>query len=265
MGHILNLIAEAYLFGQDSASFEREYKAAGAPARRQLWRQRGELGKLHNLVAYVMASGKRTELFGNLQEEWNDGRAVNRSLKLVLDGGIRWNASYAMVTRALLLRPALDQYAAKLRVSKDDLDVETYQEDYLDDKEWETLELISAQLQPLFSITKSLEGNAKLIEGAGKPSHGALWEVLPAFEVLLSHFESLEQRARNGDFNDRIQQSITLAWGKAKEYYIKTDVSVAWQASLVLHPRWKWAYFENKWTGAEARFVREGKAKLKAL
>ncbi|KAG4427235.1 hypothetical protein IFR05_017281, partial [Cadophora sp. M221] len=51
----------------------------------------------------------------------------------------------------------------------------------------------------------------------------------------------------------------------AKEYYIKADVSVAWQASLVLHPRWKWAYFENKWTGAEARFVREGKTKLKAL
>ena len=265
MGHILNLIAEAYLFGQDSASFEKEYKAAGAPARRQLWRQRGELGKLHNLVAHVMASGKRSELFEELQKTWNQGKAMERSLKLVLDGGIRWNASYAMVTRAILLRDALDRYATKLRVSKDAFDMETYEEDYLNDDEWSTLELISKQLEPLFHITKALEGNTKLTEGTGKPSHGALWEVLPAFEGLLAHFEALERKAANGDFNERIQQSITLAWNKAKEYYVKTDVSVAWQASLVLHPRWKWQYFEEKWTGLERAYVTNGKKALKQL
>ena len=31
MGHILNLIAKAYLFGQDCTSFEDEYKQAGPP------------------------------------------------------------------------------------------------------------------------------------------------------------------------------------------------------------------------------------------
>ena len=82
----------------------------------------------------------------------------------------------------------------------------------------------------LFRITKALEGNTKLNEGEGKPSHGALWEVLPAFEGLLRHFEVLQQQAASGDFNanGRIQQSITLAWGKAQEYYIETDLSVAW-------------------------------------
>jgi hypothetical protein len=63
MGHILNLIAESYLFGQDAKSFEDDFKAAGPGERRKLWRQRGELGKLHNLIAHVTASGKRTELF----------------------------------------------------------------------------------------------------------------------------------------------------------------------------------------------------------
>jgi len=53
MGHILNLIAEAYLFRQDAKSFEIEYTAAGPPRRRELWRQRGVLGKLHNLVAHL--------------------------------------------------------------------------------------------------------------------------------------------------------------------------------------------------------------------
>ena len=36
IGHVFNLIAEQYLFGQDSASFEKEYKAGGPLKRRQL-------------------------------------------------------------------------------------------------------------------------------------------------------------------------------------------------------------------------------------
>jgi hypothetical protein len=63
ISHVLNLIAEQYLFGQDASSFEANYKVAGIGERRQLWRQRGELGKLHNLVAHIIASGKRTNLF----------------------------------------------------------------------------------------------------------------------------------------------------------------------------------------------------------
>jgi hypothetical protein len=63
MGHILNLIAKSYIFGQDALTFEENYKKALPRERRKLWRQRGELGKLHNLVAHVIASGKRTDLF----------------------------------------------------------------------------------------------------------------------------------------------------------------------------------------------------------
>ena len=34
IGHIINLIAESYLFGQDYALFKEEYKKAGPPVRR---------------------------------------------------------------------------------------------------------------------------------------------------------------------------------------------------------------------------------------
>ena len=40
-----------------------------------------------------------------------------------------------MIRRALELRPTLDDYALKLRVSKDAFDRETADEDYLGDKE----------------------------------------------------------------------------------------------------------------------------------
>jgi hypothetical protein len=78
MGHVLNLIAGEYLYGQDSASFDVEFNAAGGPQRRQLWRQRGEVGKLHNLIAHVRGSGKRTEAFEGLQRLFNDGKAAGR-------------------------------------------------------------------------------------------------------------------------------------------------------------------------------------------
>jgi hypothetical protein len=78
MGHILNLIAESYIFGQDVSTFEENYKKASPGERRKLWRQRGELGKLHNLVAHVTASGKRTDLFLALQFDANVGRAEGK-------------------------------------------------------------------------------------------------------------------------------------------------------------------------------------------
>jgi hypothetical protein len=133
MGHVLNLIAKEYLFGQDCALWEREFDAVGLDQRHQLWRRQGELGKLHNLVAHVIASGKRTNIFLELQNTHNIGISAGKVWKLVLNRGIRWNASYSMIQRALKLRKALNTYAVKLKVSKDSLDQETFDNDYLGD------------------------------------------------------------------------------------------------------------------------------------
>ena len=110
MGHVLNLIAEAYLYGQDASNFEKQFKEQGLTGRRKMWRDRGELGKLHNLVAHVMASGKRLDLFTALQSTENIGKAAGKRWKLVLDGGIRWNATYSMIRCALELKQALNTY-----------------------------------------------------------------------------------------------------------------------------------------------------------
>lgn len=266
MGHILNLIAESYLFGQDASSFDEDFKKAGPAARRKLWRQRGELGKLHNLVTHIMASGKRIDIFKALQSILNDGIAAGKIWKVVLDGGIRWNSFYAMIRRALELKDALDAYCFKFRFSTDDEDKELFEKDYLSQDEWKTLEVIKEQLEPLFYITKGLEGNANIDEDAGKASHGALWEQLPLLEHVLTHFEGLEKQAKAGKFNKHrgIQSSITLAWQKTQVYYEKTDASIAWMASLVLYSRWKWAYFDKNWAG-QKKFVDDRKKAFKKL
>ena len=71
IGHIINLITESYIFGQDASTWEDNFKKAGPRERQKLWRQRGELGKLHNLVVHIVASSKCTDLFEKLQVDAN--------------------------------------------------------------------------------------------------------------------------------------------------------------------------------------------------
>ena len=77
-----------------------------------------------------------------------------------------------MIRRALELKQALNMYASQLRSSSNTLDTETYEEDFLTESEWKNLELIKGQLEPLFYMTKVLEGNADFKDGDYKASHG---------------------------------------------------------------------------------------------
>jgi len=83
----------------------------------------------------------------------------------------------------------------------------------------------------------------------------------------LTHFEELEEASKRGDFNHHtgIQQSITLAWDACLKWYRKTDNSIAWQAAMVLYPRYKWSYFEKNWTGSMTQYVTTSKIAFKKL
>ena len=87
------------------------------------------------MVAYIIASRKRTDLFLVLQVNANVSRAEGKRWKLLLDGSVRWNAIYLIITRALHLREALDLYANKLRNSIEELNQETFKYDYLTPQE----------------------------------------------------------------------------------------------------------------------------------
>jgi hypothetical protein len=67
LGHIINLAAKAFLFGNDPASFEA--KASNADeltyleAQLDFWRKKGSKGKLHNLVYFIRRTSQRRERF----------------------------------------------------------------------------------------------------------------------------------------------------------------------------------------------------------
>ena len=171
----------------------------------------------------------------------NKGIAQVKRQRLVLDEDIHQNALYQMIRCALELKDTLNIYTMRLKVSKDKFDQETFNKDYLSDKEQRALEIICNQLKLLFCLIKKLEGSIILVDSTYKVLYSILQEILPVFEYMLSYFEQLKVRAKTGEFKNYlgIQSLITLAQNKTKEYYSKTDASIVQIAALVLYSYWK--------------------------
>jgi hypothetical protein len=70
MGHIINLVAQQVLFGEDVESFEDSVTNVTAEeVELRTWRQKGPIGKLHNLIRFICHSEARRSLFLKVQRE----------------------------------------------------------------------------------------------------------------------------------------------------------------------------------------------------
>ena len=72
-GHVLNLVARAFLYGEDFETFEAESQVYGLLSRQEEdlrhWRKKGPVGKLHNVVKFIRSSPQRSELFKKVAHE----------------------------------------------------------------------------------------------------------------------------------------------------------------------------------------------------
>lgn len=68
-GHILNLVAQSILFGNDVDALEVELLSTQDEVSRHMdvWRRKGPYGKLHNIVKYIKRSPQRIEQFEDIQ------------------------------------------------------------------------------------------------------------------------------------------------------------------------------------------------------
>jgi hypothetical protein len=66
-GHIVNLCAQAFIMGKDADSvckdLESAYREGDLSRIGELWKRRGAIGKLHNVVRYIRASPQRRQFF----------------------------------------------------------------------------------------------------------------------------------------------------------------------------------------------------------
>jgi hypothetical protein len=69
MGHVINLVAYKVLFGTDVESFEYELEHAVTAEAVELaaWRRKGPIGKLYNIIRYILHSSERQDAFLALQ------------------------------------------------------------------------------------------------------------------------------------------------------------------------------------------------------
>lgn len=132
--HIFNLVCTAILFGVDKdaledaqydflqddstsgtqavTSFETILTYGSEEEQHRAWQYKGPIGKLYNLVTHIKANNARIAIFESKQAQVIDeGESSQQKIfRLVTNGGIRWNSTYLMIERRILLRDALTLY-----------------------------------------------------------------------------------------------------------------------------------------------------------
>jgi hypothetical protein len=177
-GHIINLVARSILFGTDVDAFEEDCQAdKEIQDEVQLWRSKGPIGKLHNIIHWVQRSGQRIEKLHKLQSIENTALSLEdkTTYDVITDNATRWNSSEAMMERGYLLRNALDslvqaevtewnQYVARRTqngikpMPKKSRKKPAFVDDKMTAEDWAIIAEYLAILKPLKIATKRLEG-----------------------------------------------------------------------------------------------------------
>lgn len=256
VGHILNLIVKALLFGQGVSKLEKELCGASDDERFEIWRKQSFIGKLHNFCVWINRSDQRRELLKRyILQAYNQGSIEHLYTRLLVDGGVRWNSVYAMIERALKLRHAIDLFFLHYNHSGEGYDIS---QDVITPRDWADLEHIFIVLKPFKDLTKRMEGRANKagLEGA----HGSLYETVESLDIL---FKKLQEAGKFADdhpeeVSDYYSCAIDTARTKLEEYYALTDATPAYRCAVALHPANNFTYFELEWSH-EKKWIAEAK------
>jgi hypothetical protein len=91
-----------------------------------------------------------------------------------------------------------------------------------------------------------------------------VWEALPVIESLIEYLEKIK-KIYTQESHPHLTTSINLAWSKIDDYYKKLDEAPAYAAALVLHPRFRFHYFINKWKGSLKKYLALTKKAIQTL
>lgn len=268
LGHVINLSAKAFLYGNKVDEFIVSADTLRATVETvkelELWRKRGPVGRLHNIIVFICRSPQRIEAFEGLLKE--DGTLFEfRLLKLKADNATRWNSLYTMIERALKLRERITRYCEQYenemhgpkKSSTANLTVAERQQllkhDKLSGDDWKVLEEIMTILKPFYIYTKRAEGKST------SSDRGIVSEYLVSLNQLLDHVRIHRQKLAKRIIALQLDESsaeilrtcLLNCWVKLDEYFLKVDATPAHYASIVTLPNCKWKYFERAWKGCE--------------
>ncbi|OBS17487.1 hypothetical protein FPOA_26474 [Fusarium poae] len=221
-GHILNLAVKALLFGHNSEAFEDDIQGNEAldAKSHELWRRKGPVGKLHNLIFWIHRSDSLTNLLRSLQltvYSKSDDPVVRakKPLDVIIDVVTRWLSTLYMIRRALLLKDFLEDLWYEQKSEWEGLGREQTRGEglgyYL---------LINEVLQHFEHVLITLEGDGqqrKRKEGY-IGAYGCPWDTLLGYEYLLGKMEVY--RLLPIDIrSEHFKVNINLCWKKLDKYY----------------------------------------------
>jgi hypothetical protein len=203
IGHIINLIVQAFLFGQlredELEQFDREESEGiqyNDEAQQQRVRQQmSSLGKLHNIVVHIRRSAGRTKAF-----------KAQAGVRIPLDNRTRWNSWYNMLQEAVQHEKSIDFYLK----GQPDLKL-----DVLKTKDWDMLRTITRFLERFKVHTKQLESDGDDISQVlPHLLHLRLWINLNKQGIARKDGQpAARSTAEDRDFLLRVQNAET-AWQK---------------------------------------------------
>lgn len=254
-GHMFNLVCTAILFGVDVealddarhdfsqsqddstlgtqavTSFESILSNGTEEQQHCAWQSKGPIGKLHNLVTHIKANNARIAVFESKQAEViSNGQKTSHKkiLRLVNNGGIRWNSTYLMIERAIHLRDALMLYQSseEATIHKDDL---------LTRNDWDELTHFKRLLAPIHEVSLH-------VQSVGTTA-GSLHNTLTSMDYLLHHLEHVRTQPGSKHF----MASLNGGWLKLRKYYQITDLNPAYIMAVFLNPHYRYTWFEDHW------------------
>jgi len=110
-------------------------------------------------------------------------------------------------------------------------------EDKLTDTDWRDIEDILRLLEPFKMLTILGEERGTL--------YGSVSSTLWGFDMLLGMLEEERRKSRSKDAP--FQKALDASWGKLDKYYTLTDKCPVYIVALMLDPRQKFQYFQEKW------------------
>ncbi|CCE35404.1 uncharacterized protein CPUR_06833 [Claviceps purpurea 20.1] len=195
-GHVLNLVGRAFLSGDNSEAFEQASRTVNSGDQGDFladWRRHGPIAKLHNLVKWVRFSPQRTILFRNTVNEAQDAddeyqiaKETPRELQLISNNDTRWNSTYKMIERALVMREQISKFLVVNNLEPES-SRKAPEDCQLDGEDWKLLIELKDLLEPLYKQTMLTQGWAQ------SGSHGALWEFILGVEFVLGRMEKWKQ------------------------------------------------------------------------
>ncbi|KAI6788857.1 hypothetical protein KC343_g6741 [Hortaea werneckii] len=223
---------------QAVAAFEAVLQYGTEAEQYLAWLKKGPVGKLHNLVMNIKANNRRRGIFESKQMEIiaKDESEHTKILRVVTNGGIRWNSTYLMIKRAIHLRDALTLYQVH-----EDGAIDLHDDDHLTRDDWEELSHFNQLLAPIHEVSMLVQST--------NTTGGALHTTLTSMDYLLTHLES----RRNQPGSSHFMACLNKGWKKLRKYYEITDLNPSYIMAVFLNPHYRQIWFEDHWTPVFAK------------